>query len=135
MHQTTVKPTNHHCHQCCRYILHRCCRCLNLSPVGAPSLVALSILCTVVSLLCLLILAISLYSSTNKTSWIDYYYPDNLHTTDALIISTQMVLVCFVLHMVNSINVAMHLAQTLLKLETVHQTWLQEAILQHGWMQ
>jgi hypothetical protein len=36
---------------------------------------------------------------------------------DALIISMQMVLVCFVLHMVDSINVAMHLAQTLLKLE------------------
>ncbi len=28
-----------------------------------------------------------------------------------------MVLVCFVLHMVDGINVAMHLAQTLLKLE------------------
>jgi hypothetical protein len=36
---------------------------------------------------------------------------------DALIVSMQMVLVGFVLHMVDSVYVAMHLAQTLLKLE------------------
>jgi hypothetical protein len=36
---------------------------------------------------------------------------------NALIISVQMVLVCFGLHMVDSINVAMHLAQTLLKMD------------------
>jgi hypothetical protein len=50
-------------------------------------------------------------------SWINYYYLDYVNTTDALIISIQMVLVCFVLHMVDGINVAMHLARTLLKLE------------------
>ncbi len=50
-------------------------------------------------------------------SWIDYYYPDAVNTTDALIISMQMVLVCFVLHTVDGVNVAMHFAQTLLKLE------------------
>jgi hypothetical protein len=36
---------------------------------------------------------------------------------DALIVSMQMVLVWFVLHMVDGVNIAMHLAQTLLKLE------------------
>jgi hypothetical protein len=36
---------------------------------------------------------------------------------DALIISMKMVLVCFVLHTVDGVDVAMHLAQTLLKLE------------------
>jgi hypothetical protein len=36
---------------------------------------------------------------------------------DALIVSMQMVLVGFVLHMVDGVYVAMHLAQTLLKLE------------------
>jgi hypothetical protein len=45
------------CRQCCCCILHPRCRCLNLSPVQAPSLVALPLLCTVVSLPCLLILA------------------------------------------------------------------------------
>jgi hypothetical protein len=35
---------------------------------------------------------------------------------DALIVSVQMV-VCFVLHTVDGVNVAMHLAQTMLKLE------------------
>jgi hypothetical protein len=48
---------------------------------------------------------------------IDYYCPDNVNTTDALIVSMQMVLVCFVLHTVDGVYVAMHLAQTLLKLE------------------
>jgi hypothetical protein len=50
-------------------------------------------------------------------SLINYHYLDDVHTTDALIVSMQMVLVCFVLHLVDGINVAMHLAQTLLKLE------------------
>jgi hypothetical protein len=36
---------------------------------------------------------------------------------DALIVSIQMVLECFVLHTVDSINLAMYLAQTLFKLE------------------
>jgi hypothetical protein len=36
---------------------------------------------------------------------------------DALIVSMQMVLVGFVLHTVDNVYVAMHLAQTLLKLE------------------
>jgi hypothetical protein len=83
----------------------------------APSLVALPLLCTVVSLFCLLILATPLYSSTNNTSWINYYYPDDVNTMDALIVSMQRVLVGFVLHMVDGVYVAMHLAQTLLKLE------------------
>jgi hypothetical protein len=50
-------------------------------------------------------------------SWIDYYYPDNVNTTDALIVPIQMVLVGFVLHMVDGVYVAMLLAWTLLKLE------------------
>jgi hypothetical protein len=50
-------------------------------------------------------------------SWIDYYYQDNINTMDAPIMSIQMVLVGFVLHMVGSVNVATLLAQTLLKLE------------------
>jgi hypothetical protein len=62
-------------------------------------------------------MAIPLFWSTNNMSWIDCYYPNDVHMMDALIISMQMVLVCFVLHMVEGINVAMHLAQTLLKLE------------------
>ncbi len=105
------------CRQCCHCILHRRCRCLNLSPVQAPLLVALPLLCTVVSLLCLLILAIPLYLSTNNISWINYYYLENVNTMDALIVSMQMVLVGFVLHTVDGVYVAMHLAQTLLKLE------------------
>jgi hypothetical protein len=43
-------------------------------------------------------------------SWIDYYYLDNVNTTDALIVSMQMVLVGFVLHKVDGVYVAMHLA-------------------------
>ncbi len=44
-------PNNHqtyHCcgRQCCSCILHCHCRCLNLSPVQAPSVVALPLLCT-----------------------------------------------------------------------------------------
>jgi hypothetical protein len=54
---------------------------------------------------------------TNNTSWIDYYYQDDVNTTDAHIMSIQVVLVGFVLHMVGSMYVAMLLAQTLLKLE------------------
>ncbi len=50
-------------------------------------------------------------------AWINYYYPDNVNTTDALIVSNQMVLVYFVLHAVDGMYVAMLLAQTLLKLE------------------
>ncbi len=50
-------------------------------------------------------------------SWIDYYYQDNVNTMDALIVSIQLVLVGFVLHMVGSVYVAMLLAQTLLELE------------------
>jgi hypothetical protein len=50
-------------------------------------------------------------------SWIDYYYLDNVNTTDALIVSIQMVLVGFVLHMMDSMYVVMLLARTLLKLE------------------
>ncbi len=76
----------------------------------APSLVALPLLCTVVSLLCLLILAIPLYLSTNNTSWVDNYYLDDVNTTDALIVPIQMVLVDFVLHTVDSVYVAMLLA-------------------------
>jgi hypothetical protein len=62
-------------------------------------------------------LAIPLYSSTNNTSWIDYNYQDNVNTTDALIVSIQLVLVGFILHMVSGVYVAMLLARTLLKLE------------------
>ncbi len=50
-------------------------------------------------------------------SWIDYYYQDNVNTTDALIMSIHMVLVGFVLHMVGGVYVAMLFARTLLKLE------------------
>jgi hypothetical protein len=50
-------------------------------------------------------------------SWVDYYYQDNVNTTDALIVSIQLVLVGFVLHMVGGVYVAMLLAWTLLKLE------------------
>jgi hypothetical protein len=50
-------------------------------------------------------------------SWIDYYYQDDVNTMDALIVSIQMVLVGFILHMVGGVYVAMLLAQTLLKLE------------------
>jgi hypothetical protein len=49
-----------------------------------------------------------LYSSTNK---------DDVNTTDALIMSIQMVLVGFVLHMVGGLYVAMFCAQILLKQE------------------
>jgi hypothetical protein len=50
-------------------------------------------------------------------SWIDYYYQDDVNTMDALIVSIQMVLVGYVLHMVGGMYVAMLLAQTLLKLK------------------
>jgi hypothetical protein len=50
-------------------------------------------------------------------SWINYYYPDNVNTMVALIVSMQMVLVGFVLHTVDGVYVVMLLAWTLLKLE------------------
>jgi hypothetical protein len=50
-------------------------------------------------------------------SWINYIYPDDVNMTDALIVSIQMVLVGFILHMVGGVYVAMLLAWTLLKLE------------------
>jgi hypothetical protein len=45
-------------------------------------------------------------------SWIDYYYQDNVNTmdADAPIVSIQMFLVGFVLHMVGGVYVAMLLA-------------------------
>ncbi len=43
-------------------------------------------------------------------SWIDYYYPDDVNTTDALIVLIQMVLGGFVLHTVDGMYVAMLLA-------------------------
>ncbi len=80
------RQTYHRCyHQRCCRILHRHYPYLNLSPVQAPLLVALTLLCTVTSLLCLFFLAIPLSSSSNNTSWINYYYLANVHTTDALI--------------------------------------------------
>jgi hypothetical protein len=100
------------CCWCCCCIPHRRYRCLNLSPVQAPSLLALPLLCTVVSLLCLLILAIPLYSSTNNMSWIDYYYSDDVNTMDAFIVSTQMVLIDFVLYMVGGVYVWPHARDT-----------------------
>jgi hypothetical protein len=50
-------------------------------------------------------------------SWIDYYYQEDVNTMDALIVSIQLVLVGFVLHMVGGVYVAMPLARTLLKVE------------------
>jgi hypothetical protein len=58
----------------------------------------------------MLIYAIPFYLSTNNTSWINYYYQDNVNTMDALIMSVQMVMVGFVLHMVGGVYVAMLLA-------------------------
>jgi hypothetical protein len=66
-------------------------------------------------------------------SWIDYYYQDDVNMTDALIMSIQMVLVDFVLHMVGSIYVAMLLAQTLLKLEDGASNMSTRSLLA-GWM-
>ncbi len=43
-------------------------------------------------------------------SWINYIYPDDVNMTDALIVSIQMVLVGFILHMVGGVYVAMLLA-------------------------
>jgi hypothetical protein len=43
-------------------------------------------------------------------SWINYYYQDNVNTKDALIVSIQMVLVGFVLHMVGGAYIAMLLS-------------------------
>jgi hypothetical protein len=60
---------------------------------------------------------IPLYSSTNNTSWIDSYCQDDVDTMDALILSIQMVLVGFVLHMVGGLYVAMLRARILLKQE------------------
>jgi hypothetical protein len=68
-------------------------------------------------------------------SWINYYYPDNVDTMDALIGPLQMILVCFDNHMVDGIKVAMHLAQTLLKLEDCAPNMAKKANLQCGWMQ
>ena len=50
-------------------------------------------------------------------SWIDSCCQDDVNTTYALIVSIQMVLVGFGLHMVDGMYVAMHLARTLLRLE------------------
>jgi hypothetical protein len=48
-------------------------------------------------------------------SWINSGCQDNVNMTDALIVSIQMVLVGFVLHMVGGVYVAMLRAQMLLK--------------------
>jgi hypothetical protein len=40
----------------------------------------------------------------------DYIYPEDVDMTDALIGPLHMVLVCFVLYMMDSANVAIHLA-------------------------
>jgi hypothetical protein len=67
---------------------------------------------------------------------IDYYYPDNVNTTDALIVSMQMVLVGFVLHTVDGVYVAMHFCSNFAQAGgRCIKTWLQEANLQCGWMQ
>ncbi len=58
-----------------------------------------------------------MYSSINNTSWIDSYCQEDVNTTDALIVSIQIVLVGFVLHMVGGLYVAMLCAQILLKQE------------------
>jgi hypothetical protein len=50
-------------------------------------------------------------------SWIDSCCQDDVNTTDALIVSIQMVLGGFVLHMVGGVYVAMLCAQILLKQE------------------
>jgi hypothetical protein len=50
-------------------------------------------------------------------SWINSCCQDNVNTMDALIVSIQMVLVGFVLHMVGGVYVAMLCAQILLKQE------------------
>jgi hypothetical protein len=117
MHQTTVKPT------IVGVVDFVDASPSSLLPLPLPItfastiIRALLLLGTVVSLLCLLILTIPLYSYNNNTSWIDFYYRDNANMTDALIVSIQMVLVGFVLHMVGGVYVAMLLAQTLLELE------------------
>jgi hypothetical protein len=111
-HQTYHHRRHHHCR-----ILHCHHCCLNLSPVQAPLLVALPLLCTAMSLLCLFILSIPLSSSSNYMSWIDFSYLDNVNTMGALVGLLETVLVCFVMHTVDGFNVAMHIALTLLKLE------------------
>jgi hypothetical protein len=58
----------------------------------------------------MLIYTIPFYVSTNNTSWINYYYQGDVNTFDALLVSVQMVLVGFVLHMVGGMYVAMLLA-------------------------
>ncbi len=58
----------------------------------------------------MLIYAIPFYLSNNNTSWINYYYQDDVNTMDALIMSVHMVLVGFVIHMVGGVYVAMLLA-------------------------
>ena len=68
-------------------------------------------------------------------SWINSYCQDDVNMTDALIVSIQMVLVGFILHMVGGIYVAMLRAQILLKQEDSASNMLQEANLHCGWMQ
>ncbi len=63
-----------HCPWCCGCILHCLCRCVNLSSVQAPSLVALPLLCTVVSLLCLLILVVLYHQLHNQVKHSDYRF-------------------------------------------------------------
>jgi hypothetical protein len=50
-------------------------------------------------------------------SWINFYYLDDVDMMDALVGLLEMVMVCFVMHTLDSVNVAMHIALTLLKLE------------------
>jgi hypothetical protein len=77
------------------------------SPLPLPITSASTIIGSLTTPLCLLILAIPLYSFTNNMSWIDYHYQDNVNTTDALIVFIQMILVGFVLHMVGGMYVVM----------------------------
>jgi hypothetical protein len=67
--------------------------------------------------------------------WINYYYQDDVYTSDALIVSIQLVLVGFVLHMVGGVYVAMFLAQTLLKLEDGASNMATRSRLAGRWMQ
>jgi hypothetical protein len=107
-HQTYHCPC-HHCH----CILHHCCHSTSASTIICSHITPPH--CCVP--ICLNILAIPLSSSSNYMAWIDFSYLGDVDTMDALFGLLEMVLVCFVMHMVDGFNVAMHIALTLFKIE------------------
>ncbi len=121
--QCTKHPSNlpsyHCCHHCwfCQCILCGCCRCIPITCasiiIGSPTT---PLHCCVPTLPVYLGKFHCIHLPIIRHGF-NYYCQDDVNTTNALIVSIQMVMVGFVLHMVGGLYVAMLCAQILLKQE------------------